>query len=174
MIEEGANAVICQHSHCPGCYEKYKHGYIVYGQGNLIFDDSTLRRSWHKGYLVKLTVKLDNKTEMNLIPYIQPDIRIGVRRMEKKEEEIFLSNLQNQSKLIQDVNFVDKQWRQFCQKMKYTYISNLRGHNRLFRYLNRIFHFSNLFYSKKSRKTLQNIIRCEIHREVLETILSDN
>jgi poly-gamma-glutamate synthesis protein (capsule biosynthesis protein) len=31
MVEEGANAVICQHSHCTGCYEDYAGGHIVYG-----------------------------------------------------------------------------------------------------------------------------------------------
>ena len=35
LVEEGANAVVCQHSHCAGCYEEYLGRHIVYGQGNL-------------------------------------------------------------------------------------------------------------------------------------------
>ena len=33
IIEQGARMVICQHSHCAGCYEKYQNGHIIYGQG---------------------------------------------------------------------------------------------------------------------------------------------
>ena len=38
LIDAGANLVICQHSHCIGCEERYKSGTIIYGQGNFIFD----------------------------------------------------------------------------------------------------------------------------------------
>ncbi len=40
LVEKGANLVICQHSHCIGCEEKYQGGTIVYGQGNFLFDHS--------------------------------------------------------------------------------------------------------------------------------------
>lgn len=32
MVDKGANLVVCQHSHCIGCEEKYSGGTIVYGQ----------------------------------------------------------------------------------------------------------------------------------------------
>lgn len=32
FIDKGADLVVCQHSHCIGCEEKYNHGTIVYGQ----------------------------------------------------------------------------------------------------------------------------------------------
>ena len=38
FVEKGAGLVICQHSHCIGCEEKYLDGTIVYGQGNFIFN----------------------------------------------------------------------------------------------------------------------------------------
>jgi poly-gamma-glutamate synthesis protein (capsule biosynthesis protein) len=38
MAEQGADAVICQHSHCVGSYEVYRNRLIVYGQGNFVFD----------------------------------------------------------------------------------------------------------------------------------------
>ena len=37
MAENGADVVICQHSHCIGCYEEYQGCYILYGQGNFHF-----------------------------------------------------------------------------------------------------------------------------------------
>src|SRR5690606_29065463 len=38
MADKGANLVICQHSHCIGCFEVYKDSTLVYGQGNFIFN----------------------------------------------------------------------------------------------------------------------------------------
>ena len=38
MVEKGADLVVCQHSHCIGCYEKYKDSMIIYDQGNFIFE----------------------------------------------------------------------------------------------------------------------------------------
>ena len=38
FIDKGADLVVCQHSHCIGCEEKYNNGTIVYGQGNFLFD----------------------------------------------------------------------------------------------------------------------------------------
>lgn len=173
MVEEGASAVICQHSHCPGCYEDYAGGHIVYGQGNLIFDSYPDRQeTWSKGYLVSLSIKPDSTSEMEIIPYIQSDAQIGARRLEKNEEENFRRDLENKSVLIKDDDFVEKQWKRFCEKYRYTYFSVLRGHNRLVRGINKLLHFTDIFYSKNSLLTLQNVIRCEAHREVIETILS--
>ncbi len=40
LIEEGADIIVCQHTHCAGCIEEYLNGYIIYGQGNLIFHNA--------------------------------------------------------------------------------------------------------------------------------------
>ena len=37
LIKSGADVVLCQHSHCIGCYEQYEGGHILYGQGNFHF-----------------------------------------------------------------------------------------------------------------------------------------
>jgi poly-gamma-glutamate synthesis protein (capsule biosynthesis protein) len=34
MVKNGADVVLCQHSHCIGCYENFEGGHILYGQGN--------------------------------------------------------------------------------------------------------------------------------------------
>lgn len=55
MVKRGADYVICQHSHCVGCYEKFQGGHIVYGQGNFIFDHSD-HPMWQTGLLLKLLI----------------------------------------------------------------------------------------------------------------------
>ena len=32
MVRAGADVVLCQHTHCIGCYEKYQDSHILYGQ----------------------------------------------------------------------------------------------------------------------------------------------
>ena len=37
MVNNGADVILCQHTHCIGCYENYKDAHILYGQGNFHF-----------------------------------------------------------------------------------------------------------------------------------------
>lgn len=175
MIEEGANAVICQQSHCPGCYEHYEGGFISYGQGNLIFDAHPQRKgTWNQGYLVKLSIEAGGTCETSIMPYIQSDSKVGARRMTKGREEAFKRELQERSARIKEEGFVEKQWQEFCMTKRYIYFSKLRGHNRLLRGFNRLVHFSDWFYSRTELRTLRHVIRCETLREVLDTVLSNS
>ena len=47
LVQKGADLVVCQHSHCIGCEEKYMNGTIVYGQGNFHFTKAMLCPWWH-------------------------------------------------------------------------------------------------------------------------------
>lgn len=174
LVEEGAAAVICQHSHCPGCYEHYRGGHIVYGQGNLIFDDYPQRQGqWNRGFLVRLSFPADGTTEMDLIPYIQSDARPGARPVSADEGAAFRRDLQARSARVQEEGFVEREWRAFCRKQRDLYFSILRGHSRPVRALNRMMHFTNWLYSRAKLRTLHNVVRCDAHREVLQTILSE-
>lgn len=175
MVEEGADAVICQHSHCPGCYENYQGGHIVYGQGNLIFDRHPHRTgTWNEGYLVRLGVEIGSTATMKIVPYIQSDSRVGARKMDKAREAAFKEDLQIKSAQIKEKGFVEERWQEYATSKKYTYFSILRGHSRPLRGLNKLVHFSDWFYSRRKLAALQNVIRCEAHREVLQSVLSDS
>ena len=58
-IEKGADLVVCQHTHCIGCEEKYLNGTIVYGQGNFLFD-YTESEYWQTGLLISLNSNFRN------------------------------------------------------------------------------------------------------------------
>jgi poly-gamma-glutamate synthesis protein (capsule biosynthesis protein) len=172
LVEMGANAVVVQHTHCPGCYEKYQNAYIVYGQGNLIFDRPNKNMSFYQGFLVKLSISEDFTSTMNIIPYYQSDLQIGTRRMEKQEEDAFLKSLKERSTAIKNDNFVQAEWLKFCEKRKYEYLSNILGHNFLLKRLNIKGLILKTLYNKKDLVRLGNVISCEAHREVLETIFN--
>jgi len=171
MIEMGANAVICQHSHCAGCMEKYREGYIIYGQGDFIFDTNNQNKSRREGVLVNLVVDKDKKTEIDLIPFKQSGNHPGVRKMNHKEADKFLNAFKLRSQNIKESGFVEKEWEKFCSDKRYNYFSILRGHNKMIKTLNKYLHFTDWFYSKKNKKTLKNVTRCESHQEALKTIL---
>lgn len=173
MVEEGAGTVICQHSHCPGCVEEYRRGHIIYGQGNLIFDRHPHRGdSFYQGVLVRVNVRDDFSSILDLIPYRQSDHQIGARKMSRYDAESFLAELEKRNAAVQDPLFVQRQWIELCKAKRYDFYSTVSGHGRLIRLLNRKLHFSDLFYGGQKRLNLHNLISCESHREMLESILA--
>jgi len=174
FVEEGANAVICQHTHCPGCHETYGDGHIVYGQGNLIFEPlSKHDKSWHEGFLVILQIDPDCKSRMEIIPYVQSDTHPGARRMQENEEKEFRRVLEQRSQSILGEGFVEEQWRKFCRKKRRRYLNSIYGDSLAVRLATK-FHLFQYFYSKQSLLRKLALIRCESHREVLMKVLSDD
>lgn len=174
LVEEGAHAVICQHSHCPGCYEAYRGGHIVYGQGNLIFDRYPDRgEQFYLGYLVKLSLTPGRDARLALIPYRQSDARAGARKMAPPQAASFLGEVEKRSLQLADAALVLQNWRSICLKKKNSVFSVLRGHSRVLRYLNRLAPFVDKLYGEQNLLTLHNLVRCESHREVLETLLCE-
>jgi poly-gamma-glutamate synthesis protein (capsule biosynthesis protein) len=171
FIEEGADAVICQHSHCAGSYEYYQNRPIIYGQGNFIFERLQRKnKTWYEGFLVSLNFKEDNRIETRFIPYYQSKGFLGARRMDPEDEKIFLALLDKRSEDILSPDFVEKKWIELCINEKYLYASRILGYNKYFRFLNRKIHFSDWLYSKKTKMMIQNVVECETHREGLETL----
>ena len=174
LIELGANAVICQHSHCVGCYEKYREGHIVYGQGNLIFDYGEQKNAWNEGFLIRLMIEDEITSNISFIPYKQSGAHAGARAMLDTQASEFISQIEEKSKLIAQSGFIEKQWLDYCYNSKYTYQNSLLMPFKLFRWLNRKGLLVKLFYPKKHFLKVHNLIRCEAHREVIDTIMDNS
>jgi poly-gamma-glutamate capsule biosynthesis protein CapA/YwtB (metallophosphatase superfamily) len=173
LIDEGAHAVVCQHSHCPGSIESYGGAHIVYGQGNLIFDFGlNLPPAWYQGYLVRFSLSPSLPSEIEIVPYQQRRTLPGIVRMDSVEEQKFLAELRERSEEIKDPAVVLRRWRDFCIGRKSRYYSVLRGHGRILGYLNKRSGFGRVLYSKEAVATLLNYIQCETHLEALATVLS--
>jgi len=137
IIEQGARMVICQHSHCAGCYETYQNGHIIYGQGNLIFDSPGRDQSWHEGFLVRLIINPDLSCEWQPVPYAQSEAEPGASRMPPERAQAFLNTLSERSQAIQGSGRVQAAWEQYCTERHHYFMSCMLGHNRLLRRLNR-------------------------------------
>ena len=175
LVELGVMCVVCQHSHCPGTYEVYNDGYIIYGQGNLIFDIMAKQSDiWNQGFLVKLIInEMNKKHNVEFIPYLQSDISPGLCRMRKDIENEFLLSLYNRSEELMDEGKIENRWRIYCKYLEMNYLNMVMFNNRIFKRFNNILHFDKLIFSKRKRLLLSNLFRSEVHREILEKIFSD-
>lgn len=175
MVEMGANAVIAQHSHCPGCYEQYNGSTIVYGQGDLIFDwFSGHDVSPSKGFLVKLIINNYDEHSAEIVPYVQHPKGIGAKKMYGEEKEVFLREINERSARLADPAFIKEEWLKLCEERKQSYYFNLLPrfiNNRVLQKVNNYFHFVEQLFSARHLLRLENMIRCESHREIIETIL---
>ncbi|MGV8073270.1 MAG: CapA family protein [Syntrophobacteraceae bacterium] len=170
LVEQGANAVICQHSHCVGCCEVYRGAHIVYGQGNLVFDSSTPTDDWNEGVLIRLLIAGDYTSQIELVPFEQSLHGHGACRMRQSKAQALLKAIAMRSENLHEPAFVNEQWNQFCRERRNLYMSRMLGHGRVLRRLNRHGYLVRLLYSAKSLLAARNFIQCEAHREVLETI----
>ena len=73
-----------------------------------------------------------------------------------------------------DEEFVERAWRRFCRENREEYLAYLSGHSRWTRYLHEWLPFLRRPYSLRRKLLVRSVIQCESHREVLETVLSDD
>jgi len=173
LVEQGAGAVVCQHSHCVGCYEVYKDALIVYGQGNLIFDwERKKDMSWEEGFLVRLEIESGNKNKWEIVPYTKAGEGPGKRRMGKNEQREFREDWEERSRLIKEGDFLEKKWQEFCQEKKQEYMGLLNANNFLMQKVSGKVGFLQRLYGRKAMRKKLNLIRCESHREAMVEILS--
>jgi hypothetical protein len=110
---------------------------------------------------------------MELIPFEQSRRGPGARKMMADAASEFMRIISKRSENIKNPIFVQEKWRQYCRERRNSYMSDMLGHGRVWRRLNRHGKLVRWFYSTKKLLTIQNVVRCEAHREVLETIFDE-
>lgn len=174
MVEKGADLVVCQHSHCIGCEEKFQKGTIIYGQGNFIFPQND-NEFWN----TSLLIEIDHSGKISYIPIKRTSC--GTQRAKGNEKEKILSDFYKRSTQIQTDGFINEAYEQFAASGTEGYISFLcttdssilyRGINRL---TNRLLQKNMVRkYLTKKQMGIINFVECEAHRELLITGLKLN
>ena len=171
MVDMGADAVVCSHTHCPLPWETYKGRPIVYGLGNLVFEPlGEVQSSWYEGYLAKLSLS-DTGIGLEAIPYCQSRGMTGARKLNEPERVSFFTAMDAKGNEIKDTALMQDRWLQYCREEKRSYLMNLLGYNRLMRKFG-----STLLKVLHSRdEILRSLLlaQCETHQEVLNTIFRD-
>jgi len=171
MVDMGADAVICCHTHCPLPWEIYNDHPIIYGLGNLIFEPFyEPLTSWHEGYLARLTVE-DGHVRFEPIPYIQSLAIPGVKKMEATARRHFLDETQRKSAELKNSALLQDRWIQYCRQEKETYLAGLFGYNRLMRKIRSL--LLKTLHPKKEILRALLLVQCETHQEILNTIFKD-
>ena len=167
IIDKGANLVVCQHTHCVGCEEKYKDGTIVYGQGNFLFDMQE-NEFWNTSLLVEIKDNL----EIDYVPLVKQSN--GVRLAEENKKAEILDGFYKRSEQIKQDGFIETQYIEFAKKMKEGYLLNVSSikYGFIFKVLNKLTkrRFLSWYIKRKYKKskllTIRNYIECEAHREL--------
>lgn len=173
MVQCGADLVLCQHSHCIGTYENYQNATILYGQGNAIFGRFEGKHRWNRGLLV--TVELgDGQAEVSYRVFeAQKD---GVCLLPETQETERLSQLKRDSENLDDPQYIKTNWDAFCEKQASEYLPTLFCWGRIRNKLNRVLKnkMVDIFVKKRGKMVAMNLVRCDAHREVVQTILENS
>lgn len=182
MIDKGADLVVCQHSHCIGCEEKWNSGIIVYGQGNFLFDHSK-SEFWQTSLLIDVEVQKYGVEYISFVRYIPiRKAKENVRLAEADDAKKILSSFEKRSAEILEPGFIESNYQKFAHEMQAEYLSAFAGKltRRLtYRIINRLtdYRFSRWFlphkYQKREKIVLRNFIECEAHRELMLAALKN-
>ena len=124
MVKCGADVVICQHSHCVGCYEEFLEGHILYGQGNFHFLklfnlDEKIAKLWNNS----LAVLYDTITnEMNFVPVVENEHGIEIAKGESARS--ILQGFIQRNMELQNGLWLNG-WRAFCESQREWYTSTV-------------------------------------------------
>jgi len=176
LVDCGVNAVICNHTHIPSAIEIYKESPIIYGMGNFLFDRKGKDIDWYHGYYTKLSISNNGVFSFQVKPYEQCNGYIGIKALNNNVNNRIIEQIYNASILLHDIESYRDQWEKTCAKLTDKYIIGLRspiifnGVGRLVK----MFPFlkSLLLLPRKHALRVLNMIRCETHQEVLETVLT--
>ncbi|MGN0515893.1 CapA family protein [Eubacterium sp.] len=170
MAKSGADLILCQHSHCIGTIEKIDGSTIIYGQGNAAFGYREGNDSWNEGFIVSVSLD-DNSVNLHLINAVEN----GVVLADEIDSQNRIERMIKESEHLDDSIWIKEEWNKYCDKQKALYLPLIYGKNRVFNKVNRILDnllIKLLFNSKKQRITM-NLIRCEAHHEVIQTIFEN-
>lgn len=151
MVRCGANAVLCQHSHCIGTYEYFENGFILYGQGNFHFVSDREYEGWNEGLAVCMDI---SKTGMEIT--LEPVVgeKGSIRMATAGEKEQILKALYARNKSIEDGTW-KLRWHEFCE-------SQLEKYLKAAGFLDR--------YTPEEYQRFAHYLDCEAHTDVWREI----
>ena len=125
MVRCGADVVLCQHSHCIGCFETFEGGHILYGQGNFHFPKYFNTDMWNEGLIACLDVTKDG-VKVEYVPIKSTDS--GIRLATDEEKERIIADLLVRNGQILDGTWIEG-WREFCHSVEKEYRQHMAGKN---------------------------------------------
>ena len=163
FIDAGADAIVNHHQHCYSGYEIYNGKPIIYGLGNLLFDNPNSRYSiWNEGYMVKLT--FDDVITTKIYPYCQCEIKPAVELLDTTAFDNTIAEL---NLIISDSNSLRAKITEYYKNCTNNELSRMEPYSG--RILNKLFSLGLLpkFISGQKAINILNHVDCEAHRDKL-------
>lgn len=173
MIDSGADAVLCQHSHCIGAEEQYSNGYILYGQGNFcFFRESNRTIKWNSAIVVQFQIDANKKLRKKLIFIENKNGKVCLCNEENTVKKAFAERSEN----IRIPGFIENRFQDFCETNRKEFVlSYIRGKSKWYYRIMRLtkgklFKF---LFPKQTAVLVSNLIRSNVHNEIVRTVLKD-
>jgi poly-gamma-glutamate synthesis protein (capsule biosynthesis protein) len=168
LVDKGADLVVCQHSHCIGCEEKYNSGTIIYGQGNFLFDHST-----SEFWKTSLLVQIGDDFQITYLPLKKTGN--SVRLAGQDDAKQIMADFEKRSQEIKDPKVLQEKYQTFADELLGGYLLSLsgKGSNFFLRALNKLLggnffdRIMKKYYSGEKGLSVWNYMECEAHRDVI-------
>lgn len=119
MAKNGADVVLCQHSHCIGAYEQFEGCHILYGQGNFHFTRVGARECWN----TSLAVEYDTVAHtIGFTPICAHGDRI--RLATQRDAATIMAEFSARNRSLQNGEW-KAGWHSFCEEMRESYVNVL-------------------------------------------------
>ena len=147
MAKNGADVVLCQHSHCIGTYEKFHDCHILYGQGNFHFVLEKELDIWNTGFAVSYD------TVSNEIEFIPVKIDgAGIALVTGAEKDELMAAFYKRGEELQNGEWKNG-WHKFCVENTEKYVNSVK---------NALLDTS----SEKDNQKFAHYLDCEAHTDV--------
>jgi len=123
LIDAGADAVICHHTHVFSGMEYYKAKPIVYGLGNFFFPYPDEPDSWHNGLLCVLELVDAPKAELHPIEQCRNGYSVTLHEGEKRD--VILKEIEHLSGIITDSDALQQAWDEYVTSLQKGAIKNI-------------------------------------------------
>jgi poly-gamma-glutamate capsule biosynthesis protein CapA/YwtB (metallophosphatase superfamily) len=163
LVEQGADVVICQHSHCIGAMETYQRGSILYGQGNFLFNYDSHGSLGGQGLGVVVSFPGDGPALLEFHPLEKTSSALGIQRCSPEGAQRVLEGLRERSTILLDPLQYAHAWEAWCEQRRDAYLTKVFGMGKWTGRLNRgswMFRF----LSARTFLGIYNIVSCESHR----------
>ena len=175
LVEAGAHAVVCHHSHVTGPLEWYHGCPIAYGLGNLLFPDKTAEHGpeWFKGYVLVLDADTSGITGARLVGTRFDPAISSLRLLDEGEYAESVARLSSLQDALGDADGSRRMWMDHVKKERPHYLSTVLGLSRVERALLRITAWSSWRMPRGRVPALLNVVRCESHHEAIVALLEE-
>lgn len=175
-VDTGACAVIGHHPHCFSGYEIYKNAPICYSLGNFVFDHDLYRdEAWCQGFLATLAFSPGQPVTLDILPYKQGEKDDPtVRALIPEERAEFDARISELNEVIRNDDLLERRWQQLLKQQRHYYRNiSLISSPLLRKAVSKGWVKSSWFTSPQHTTFLLNMVRCETHRDILISSLSE-